>query len=101
MLAIGRALLTRPELVLLDEPSMGLAPMIVEEIFEIVTSLNGSKGTSFLIAEQNITVSLRHAHRGYVLDSGRVALGASAENLLGRNDLHEIYLGIAAPHDVV
>jgi branched-chain amino acid transport system ATP-binding protein len=95
MLAIGRALLTRPELVLLDEPSMGLAPLIVEEIFEIVTSLNQSKGTSFLVAEQNITVSLRHAHRGYVLDSGRVALQAPAADLLGRNDLHEIYLGKA------
>jgi branched-chain amino acid transport system ATP-binding protein len=93
MLAIGRALLTRPELILLDEPSMGLAPLIVEEIFEIVTTLNRSKGTSFLIAEQNIIVSLRHAHRGYVLDSGRVALEGSAEALLGRNDLHEIYLG--------
>jgi branched-chain amino acid transport system ATP-binding protein len=93
MLAIGRALLTRPNLVLLDEPSMGLAPMIVEEIFEIVTSLNRRKGSSFLVAEQNIAVSLRHAHRGYVLDGGRVALEGSAEDLLGRKDLHEIYLG--------
>ena len=96
MLAIGRALLTRPELVLLDEPSMGLAPTIVEEIFEIVTTLNRSKGASFLIAEQNITVSLRHAHRGYVLDSGRVALEGSAQDLLSRDDLHEIYLGSPA-----
>jgi branched-chain amino acid transport system ATP-binding protein len=93
MLAIGRALLTRPNLVLLDEPSMGLAPMIVEEIFEMVTSLNRRKGSSFLVAEQNIAVSLRHAHRGYVLDGGRVALEGSAEDLLGRKDLHEIYLG--------
>jgi branched-chain amino acid transport system ATP-binding protein len=77
---------------------MGLAPVIVEEIFEIVAALNRINGTSFLIAEQNITVSLRHAHRGYVLDSDRVALEGSAEDLLGRNDLHEIYLGkTAAP----
>jgi branched-chain amino acid transport system ATP-binding protein len=96
MLAIGRALLTRPDLMLLDEPSMGLAPMIVEEIFEIVMALNRSKGTSFLIAEQNITVCLRHAQRGYVLENGRVALRSSAEDLLGRKDLHEIYLGITA-----
>jgi excinuclease UvrABC ATPase subunit len=79
--------------VLLDEPSMGLAPMIVEEIFEIVASLNRSKGWSFLIAEQNIAVSLRHAHRGYVLDGGRVAIEGSPEDLLRRKDLHEIYLG--------
>jgi len=79
--------------VLLDEPSMGLAPMIVEEIFEIVASLNRSKGWSFLIAEQNIAVSLRHAHRGYVLDGGRVAIEGSAEDLRRRKDLHEIYLG--------
>jgi branched-chain amino acid transport system ATP-binding protein len=72
---------------------MGLAPMIVEEIFEIVASLNRSKGWSFLIAEQNIAVSLRHAHRGYVLDGGRVAIEGSAEDLLRRKDLHEIYLG--------
>ncbi|MDR3464707.1 MAG: ABC transporter ATP-binding protein [Xanthobacteraceae bacterium] len=95
MLAIGRALLTRPELVLLDEPSMGLAPLIVEEIFAIVSELNRSKGTSFLVAEQNIALSLRHARRGYVLDSGRVAIEASAEDLLGRDDLQEIYLGVA------
>jgi branched-chain amino acid transport system ATP-binding protein len=93
MLAIGRALLTRPDLILLDEPSMGLAPIIVEEIFEIVTALNRSKGSSFLIAEQNIAVSLRHAHRGYVLDGGRVALKGSADDLLARKDLREIYLG--------
>jgi branched-chain amino acid transport system ATP-binding protein len=93
MLAIGRALLTRPDLILLDEPSMGLAPIIVEEIFEIVTALNRSKGTSFLIAEQNIAVSLRHAHRAYVLDGGRVALEGSADDLLARKDLREIYLG--------
>jgi branched-chain amino acid transport system ATP-binding protein len=91
MLAMGRALPTRPDLILLDEPSMGLAP-IVEEIFEIVTALNRSKGSSFLIADQNIAVSFRHAHRGYVLDGGRVALEGSAADLLAHKDLREIYL---------
>jgi branched-chain amino acid transport system ATP-binding protein len=85
--------LTRPTLVLLDEPSMGLAPMIVQEIFEIITQLNQEKGVAFLIAEQNITVSLKHAHRGYVIDNGRVALTGSASELLSRGNLHEIYLG--------
>lgn len=96
MLAIGRALLTRPELVLLDEPSMGLAPIIVDEIFEIIAGLNRQKGTTFLVAEQNIAVSLRHAHRGYVLDGGKVVLAAPAADLLSRDDLHEIYLGLAS-----
>ncbi|WP_018390438.1 ABC transporter ATP-binding protein [Ancylobacter sp. FA202] len=96
MLAIGRALLTRPELVLLDEPSMGLAPIIVEEIFEIIAGLNRTKGTTFLVAEQNIAVSLRHAHRGYVLDGGKVVLTATAADLRERDDLHEIYLGLAS-----
>jgi branched-chain amino acid transport system ATP-binding protein len=93
MLAIGRALLTRPTLVLLDEPSMGLAPIIVQEIFEIIGNLNAEKGVAFLIAEQNIGVSLRQAHRGYVIDSGRVALTGLASDLLSRGNLHEIYLG--------
>jgi branched-chain amino acid transport system ATP-binding protein len=93
MLAIGRALLTGPDLILLDEPSMGLAPIIVEEIFQIVTALNRSKGSSFLIAEQNTAVSLRHAHRGYVLEGGRVALEGSAGDLLAHQGLREIYLG--------
>jgi branched-chain amino acid transport system ATP-binding protein len=93
MLAIGRALLTRPLLVLLDEPSMGLAPLIVREIFEIITRLNREKGMAFLIAEQNINMSLQHAHRGYVIDNGRVALAGSASELLRQGNLHEIYLG--------
>ena len=97
MLAIGRALLTGPELVLLDEPSMGLAPLIVQEIFEIVTRLNTGNGTAFLIAEQNAALSLRHAHRAYVIDSGRVALSGPAGDLLARGNLHHIYLGTAKP----
>ncbi|HVJ41319.1 MAG TPA: ABC transporter ATP-binding protein [Dongiaceae bacterium] len=94
MLAIARALLTRPELVLLDEPSMGLAPTIVQEIFEIISQLNRQKQMSFLIAEQNTNISLRHAHRAAVIDSGRVVLHGTADELLARGDLHQIYLGI-------
>jgi branched-chain amino acid transport system ATP-binding protein len=93
MLAIGRALLTRSERVLLDEPSMGLAPIIMEQNLEIVTALNRRQGTSFPVASQDITLSLRHAHRGYILDNGGVALEGSAEELLGSDDLHQIYLG--------
>ena len=93
MVAIGRALMTRPTLVLLDEPSMGLAPMIVQEIFEIVAQLNREQQVSFLIAEQNINVALNYASHGYVLDTGRVALSGSAAELLARGDLHDIYLG--------
>ena len=93
MLAIGRALLTRPRLVLLDEPSMGLAPRIVHEIFEILVGLNRDLGTAFLLAEQNATLSLAHAHRAYVLEAGRVAASGSAAELSARDDLHRIYLG--------
>ncbi|MGY4640557.1 ABC transporter ATP-binding protein [Pseudomonas sp. TE24901] len=93
MVAIGRALMTRPTLVLLDEPSMGLAPMIVQEIFEIIAQLNREQQVSFLIAEQNINVALTYATHGYVLDTGRVALSGSAAELLARGDVHDIYLG--------
>lgn len=93
MLAIGRALMTRPTLVLLDEPSMGLAPIIVEEIFEIVADLNRRESVSFLVAEQNINVALRHAHQGYVLDTGRIVLSGTAQELLQHGGLHEYYLG--------
>ncbi|MBI1649921.1 ABC transporter ATP-binding protein [Hyphomicrobium sulfonivorans] len=93
MLAIGRALMTAPKLVLLDEPSMGLAPLIVQEIFEIVDHLNRSEGVSFLIAEQNIPVALQHAHYGYVLESGRLALHGSAHELRNNSALQEAYLG--------
>ncbi|MEK6351810.1 MAG: ABC transporter ATP-binding protein [Burkholderia cenocepacia] len=93
MLAIGRALMAHPSLVLLDEPSMGLAPLVVEEIFEIVATLNRDEGVSFLLAEQNASIALRFAGYGYVLESGRVvAHGTSAE--LGELDaLRDAYLG--------
>ena len=96
MLAIGRALLTRPRLVLLDEPSMGLAPKIVQEIFQIIARLNCDKGIAFLLAEQNATLSLAHARRAYVLETGRVALEGPAADVAARDDLHRIYLGDAA-----
>ena len=93
MVAIGRALMTRPSLVLLDEPSMGLAPIIVGEIFEIVAQLNREQQVSFLIAEQNINVALKYASHAYVLDTGRVVAQGTAQALLARGDLQDIYLG--------
>ncbi|WDH55755.1 ABC transporter ATP-binding protein [Pseudomonas chlororaphis] len=93
MVALGRALMTRPRLVLLDEPSMGLAPIIVQEIFEIVAQLNREARVSFLIAEQNINVALKYASRAYVLDTGRVAWSGTTDELLARGDLQDFYLG--------
>ncbi|ENO78727.1 ABC transporter-like protein [Thauera sp. 27] len=97
MVAIGRALMASPSLVLLDEPSMGLAPLIVDEIFEILADLNRREGVSLLLAEQNTNVALRHAHKAYVLESGRVALDGSATELAARNDIHDLYLGVRVP----
>jgi branched-chain amino acid transport system ATP-binding protein len=94
MLAIGRALMSEPKLVLLDEPSMGLAPLVVEEIFEIVRSLNQQDGVSFLLAEQNATLALRYASRAYVLENGQVAISGSSAELSARDDVRELYLGI-------
>jgi branched-chain amino acid transport system ATP-binding protein len=94
MLALGRALMTRPRLLLLDEPSMGLAPIVVAEIFEIVTRLNREEGVSVLIAEQNATLALEHATRAYVLENGRVALSGSAAELRSRDDVQHFYLGL-------
>jgi branched-chain amino acid transport system ATP-binding protein len=93
MIAIGRALMTRPTLVLLDEPSMGLAPMIVEEIFEIVRQLNRESGVSFLLAEQNATLALRYADVGYLLENGRVVTSGTAGELAARDDVRQSYLG--------
>ena len=95
MCAIGRALMSRPETILLDEPSMGLAPQLVEEIFEIVRSLNEEEGVSFLLAEQNTNVALRYAHRGYILESGRVVMEGAAADLHENPDVKEFYLGMS------
>jgi branched-chain amino acid transport system ATP-binding protein len=95
MTAIGRALMSRPETILLDEPSMGLAPQLVEEIFTIVKNLNENEGVSFLLAEQNTTVALRYAHRGYILESGRVVMEGAAGDLLENPDVKEFYLGMS------
>ncbi|PSJ57238.1 ABC transporter ATP-binding protein [Kumtagia ephedrae] len=93
MVAIGRALMTKPKLVLLDEPSMGLAPIIVHEIFEIIRTLNTQSGVSFLLAEQNANLALKYADHGYILEMGKVALSGTAEELRARDDVHDFYLG--------
>ncbi len=94
MTAIGRALMSRPTMILLDEPSMGLAPQIVEEIFGIVHSLNERERVSFLLAEQNTNIALRFATYGYILESGRVVLDGNAQELRENEDVKEFYLGI-------
>jgi branched-chain amino acid transport system ATP-binding protein len=95
MTAIGRALMARPKLILLDEPSMGLAPQLVEEIFAIVARLNAEAGVTFLLAEQNTNVALRYASYGYILESGRVVLDGDAAALRNNEDVKEFYLGLS------
>jgi len=95
MTAIGRALMSRPDMILLDEPSMGLAPQLVEEIFEIVQQLNKKEGVSFLLAEQNTNIALRYANYGYVLENGRVVLDGEAKALRENEDVKEFYLGVS------
>jgi len=95
MCAIGRALMSRPETILLDEPSMGLAPQLVEQIFEIVKSVNEGEGVTFLLAEQNTNVALRFAHYGYILESGRVVMDGPAAELRENPDVKEFYLGVS------
>ena len=95
MCAIGRALMSRPKMILLDEPSMGLAPQIVEEIFDIVKNLNEKEGVSFLLAEQNTNMALKYASYGYILENGRVVLDGEAHALRENEDVKEFYLGVA------
>jgi len=95
MCAIGRALMSRPKMILLDEPSMGLAPQIVEEIFGIVKNLNDKEGVSFLLAEQNTHMALRFARYGYILENGRVVMDGEASTLAENEDVKEFYLGIS------
>jgi branched-chain amino acid transport system ATP-binding protein len=94
MTAIGRALMATPSIILLDEPSMGLAPQLVEEIFEIVKRLNQDEGVSFLLAEQNVTMALRYADHGYILENGRVVMDGAAADLSDNEDVKEFYLGL-------
>ena len=95
MCAIGRALMSRPKMILLDEPSMGLAPQVVEEIFEIVKDLNAKEGVSFLLAEQNTNMALKYATYGYILENGRVVMDGAARMLSENADVKEFYLGIS------
>ncbi len=96
MCAIGRALMANPKMVLLDEPSMGLAPQIVEEVFEIVRDLNTKEKVTFLIAEQNTNMALRYSHYGYILENGRVMMDGAANDLRENEDVKEFYLGAAS-----
>lgn len=96
MTAIGRALMANPNMILLDEPSMGLAPQIVEEIFEIVRDLNQREGVSFLLAEQNTNIALRYADYGYILENGRVMMDGEAKALAENEDVKEFYLGVSS-----
>jgi branched-chain amino acid transport system ATP-binding protein len=98
MTAIGRALMSRPRMILLDEPSLGLAPQLVEEIFDIVKALNENEGVSFLLAEQNTNMALKYARFGYILESGRVVLDGDAQALRDNDDVKEFYLGGAGEH---
>jgi branched-chain amino acid transport system ATP-binding protein len=99
MVAIGRALMLKPRVILLDEPSMGLAPLVVEEIFEILAELNKREAVSFLLAEQNASIALRYADYGYVIESGRLVLSGEASELRARDDVKEMYLGTNAAGD--
>jgi branched-chain amino acid transport system ATP-binding protein len=96
MTAIGRALMARPKMILLDEPSMGLAPQLVEEIFEIVKELNQKEGVSFLLAEQNTNIALRYADYGYILENGRVVMDGEGGSLAENEDVKEFYLGFSS-----
>jgi len=96
MTAIGRALMSRPKMILLDEPSLGLAPQLVEEIFAIVDRLNTAENVGFLVAEQNTNIALRYANYGYILENGRVVMDGVAAELRTNEDVKEFYLGLSA-----
>ncbi|MGI9301115.1 MAG: ABC transporter ATP-binding protein, partial [Gammaproteobacteria bacterium] len=98
MTALGRALMARPSVILLDEPSMGLAPQLVEEIFEIVKLLNEKEKVTFLLAEQNTNMALKYSRYGYILESGRVVMDGDASALLDNEDVKEFYLGVSGEH---
>jgi len=95
MCVIARALMSRPKMILLDEPSMGLAPQLVEEIFEIVRNLNEQEGVTFLLAEQNTNIALRYANFGYILETGRIVMDGPAQELRENPDVKEFYLGMS------
>jgi branched-chain amino acid transport system ATP-binding protein len=95
MLVIGRALMAKPRLLLLDEPSLGLAPLLVREIFEIIQHINAEQGTTFLLVEQNAQIALSIAHYGYIMENGRIVLDGPAEKLHGNEDVREFYLGLS------
>ena len=95
MCAIGRALMSRPKMILLDEPSMGLAPQVIEEIFEIVKDLNTKEGVSFLLAEQNTNMALKYATYGYIMETGRIVMDGDAKSLRENEDVKEFYLGVS------
>jgi branched-chain amino acid transport system ATP-binding protein len=96
MCAIGRALMCNPKMVLLDEPSMGLAPQIVEEVFEIVKDLNTKEKVTFLLAEQNTNMALRYSDYGYILENGRIVMDGAARDLAANEDVKEFYLGLSS-----
>ena len=96
MCAIGRALMANPSIVLLDEPSMGLAPQIVEEVFEIVKDLNAKEHVTFLLAEQNTNMALKYADYGYIMESGRIVMDGPASDLANNEDVKEFYLGVSS-----
>lgn len=94
MLAISRAIMARPKLLLLDEPSLGLAPLIVQQIFEIISQINTENGTTIFLVEQNANQALKVAHRGYVMENGRISLADTAANLLANEEVKKAYLGV-------
>ncbi len=96
MLVIGRAMMATPKLMLLDEPSLGLAPLMVQEIYDIIRRFNAEKGTSVLLVEQNVRIALSIAHHGYIMENGRIVLDGSAEFLKNNEDVKEFYMGLSA-----